>query len=829
MKFTNEALQFLEATRLGDAAFVVLNGIVTSNDPNNLLLHPNEKYQREGLLNKKIKIVAAYEIKKKIAQPLVRKSLFPSTFDDKEVNSSSNSEPAYESEEDNKLSSSVTSSLPSNSEHMKVSDSDEEESTSFSLTDSMLKVNDSDGEGIASGSLPLSTGIAMDKNSPSSSLHAKPKATKNSDIEVITLSSAESDVIDLTTDSKEEHEDDDVKVITLSPAKSDVIDLTTDSEEEHEDDDVIFLCTHSAEYAKELEMKSAALKQNVGNTNSVQDPQQVQPYEDLVLPDCQGCETQERTDHQVPQDVQGSVFENIDSRNVYQEWTDDQIPQESDETLALSPTDVAFESAVSTQIPQESDETLALSPTDVAYESAVSTHDVENTDFADEPHDSIAETDTTDRTDAYVRDLLLDDRLDINSQEDSQLLKSFDAMDQGKICQCVDGNCLGNQCVLYSIGRECPDDCMNQNCKNYRVRNGQFPSHTLSVSQDRESLILLADERIPCGTPVAPCFGIAIPSKDAMNMKLKYPSTMYVQLNGKYALECTDMGSGGGFVRHVCSNSNAELKNTYLPNGDCIPVIVAKRDIEAGEEITRDYSHNFPPKLFQPNFSYQGKKVKLTKCNCGSAECRGHTNTKVTYDLKSILGNELLGCLPSISVCQEKLVKSFHYYPLREDTELHPAAIAIGKKCQYCGPKKSRTGVFRCTRCNVHLCHSCFFKDWHLNLNDIHVTTEHPLSGTTLNMKSRCDRTILLSLDAPKTVDDAIRGCSRRLDEETHAKIFTAQRVVRSDGFNKLTCLLCGSNSNVGRCVQCIVDVCEDCWYYWHPNMNPFCTIESMI
>ena len=158
IKFTIEAVHFLQESHGGDAAFIVLNDIVTSKDPKDLLLHPNEKYQCDGLLKKKIEIVAASDIKKKISQSVVKKSLFPTTFTGMEVDlqssddyfssndfiegtagatevvfgstpsnflsahtsvSSSNSQPANMSMEDNKTSSSVISSLPSNPKPMK--------------------------------------------------------------------------------------------------------------------------------------------------------------------------------------------------------------------------------------------------------------------------------------------------------------------------------------------------------------------------------------------------------------------------------------------------------------------------------------------------------------------------------------------------------------------------------------------------------------------------------------------------------------------------------------------------------------------------------------
>ena len=402
----------------------------------------------------------------------------------------------------------------------------------------------------------------------------------------------------------------------------------------------------------------------------------------------------------------------------------------------------------------------------------------------------------------------------------SGLSKYFDLMKEGKICECVSGDCCGNQCIFFGTGRECSDNCLNLNCSNRCVQQSKFPSHTVRVSRNDKSLYLAANEYIKSGTVVAPYFGIVMLQVDfnyimdtTMMATAKPVCTKYINLNEHFVVESGDVGSAATFARNSC-DPNCQLKNIYLPNGECIPVLVATRDISCDEEITRDYAFHLDATRYK----------ERTECGCGSKNCRLFINTERTYDLKSSLGHSLLASHPVKRVFNNSLDR----YTCRFDTELHTAVFVPSHACQSCKqltkPPTSKSGVLLCVDCNVYLCHDCFFGRWHSKLNTNSMTVMHPSTGKSLCMSSTNDTNEFCQLvcnESLRSISQRDELCPQRFDDNIHAKVF-----INVD-HQRHRCVVCNDISRVTRCVQCMADVCEYCWYYWHPNMNSVITMNN--
>lgn len=337
-----------------------------------------------------------------------------------------------------------------------------------------------------------------------------------------------------------------------------------------------------------------------------------------------------------------------------------------------------------------------------------------------------------------------------------------------------------------------------------------------TLSPDDKSLQLVACEDIQSGKPVAPYYGVALLREHFNDILVTSPHIKYVNINEHFVAESTDRGSAATFARHSC-DPNCQLKNVYLPSGECVPVLVALRDISVNEEVTRDYSFHHDLSLYS-----MGSKTtrKFTACKCFDVSCRQFIDTQRMYDLRSSLGHVLLKSHPTKWVTQ----KGIKFYPeihsTRFDVELHPSVYIVGsnRKCQSCkifGHKKSiaTSGIFRCLTCNVCLCEDCFFTHWHVNLPSEAVTAVDPSTGNSYCMKSNTDRHAFSQLTTNQSLE-----CPERYDFVNHAKVFQNMKSVH--------CMVCNGMSKVSRCVKCVVDVCDECWYYWHINLDHVCTLQ---
>jgi hypothetical protein len=63
--------------------------------------------------------------------------------------------------------------------------------------------------------------------------------------------------------------------------------------------------------------------------------------------------------------------------------------------------------------------------------------------------------------------------------------------------------------------------------------------------------------------------------------------------------------------------------------------------------------------------------------------------------------------------------------------------------------------------------------------------------------------------------------CPQRYDS-THHESLSQQR------YGAL-CILCKGKAGISRCVKCFIDLCDSCWFVWHPNTEQFFRIIPAI
>lgn len=83
-----------------------------------------------------------------------------------------------------------------------------------------------------------------------------------------------------------------------------------------------------------------------------------------------------------------------------------------------------------------------------------------------------------------------------------------------------------------------------------------------------------------------------------------------MQLEAGYVIDCQLMGTDARTINHSCApNCNVQK---WIVDGYNRIVMVASKDIAAGEELTYDYKfYNFNQGIYQFD------------CKCGSVNCRG--------------------------------------------------------------------------------------------------------------------------------------------------------------------------------------------------------------
>eukprot|EP00956_Cyclotella_meneghiniana_P030888 scaffold79346_cov43-Cyclotella_meneghiniana.AAC.1 len=75
--------------------------------------------------------------------------------------------------------------------------------------------------------------------------------------------------------------------------------------------------------------------------------------------------------------------------------------------------------------------------------------------------------------------------------------------------------------------------------------------------------------------------------------------------------------------------------------------------------------------------------------------------------------------------------------------------------------------------------------------------------------------------DEDEWLSELRKFCPQSKEKCVHAKVYSSGYGVK----RKPKCLICGKRGTISRCVECVVDLCECCWYKWHVGIDPNCQI----
>jgi hypothetical protein len=335
-------------------------------------------------------------------------------------------------------------------------------------------------------------------------------------------------------------------------------------------------------------------------------------------------------------------------------------------------------------------------------------------------------------------------------------------------------------------------------------------------------IVMKAKVHIAAGTIVAPFCGTVVCRDDLHTLREDNPTLnwMYFHINDFFVVDATVSGATARFATHSCDPNCKMVIGTNQSN-EIVPQLVACRDIIPGEEITRDFAFHSDPKLLRVNHS--DKKV-LTPCNCESSKCRQYIDSEALFDLSTKLGQELL-LLTNVVKLNKERMDTEDFKSLRMDESLHHARLmhhSLSRACQWCRitDRQNKKQILRCMNCNLYLCMECFYKDFHFNLDQNKITATNE-AGMKYCMKyaEQRDAFIMAKLNTKLEVaSERDKVCPQRFDSENHGKIINM--------YGK--CLLCNGVDNVSRCIDCFADVCEECWYNWHPCQDPICKVHAI-
>jgi SET domain-containing protein len=125
---------------------------------------------------------------------------------------------------------------------------------------------------------------------------------------------------------------------------------------------------------------------------------------------------------------------------------------------------------------------------------------------------------------------------------------------------------------------------------------------------------VFALQRIPRGTRIIEYKGKLISDKEAdrrySRMHQHSPHTMLFSIEGGLVIDATRHGNSARWINHSCApNCEIEEEGHHV-------FIDARRDIEAGEELTYDYN-------LQIGERHTKKAKREHVCFCGARRCRG--------------------------------------------------------------------------------------------------------------------------------------------------------------------------------------------------------------
>ena len=318
--------------------------------------------------------------------------------------------------------------------------------------------------------------------------------------------------------------------------------------------------------------------------------------------------------------------------------------------------------------------------------------------------------------------------------------------------------------------------------------------------------------------------------------KLGEPTTprTFHHIDGSFVVECTKLGTAAMRIAHSCEPNcqivpdvSTSTQKEHANQGMRVLKVVALHDIAKGEIITRDYAMNCAPKLIKVN-KYDEKELK--PCKCGSQNCRGFVDKVGIFDLSTDQGRELIEKATVVRWYKGRVEDSNDptFCPRRHDKTPH-ARIACDpvKLCQMCYYNRDKNNgtstVCRCLVCNMYLCNKCYVK-WHPKMEPRMMIATNA-NNTQFNVSIDSEREDFLETldifrqhrkDVGHVKEEWIKICPQ-LSELNHVKFRNTKK-----------CILCESKGYVSRCVQCFVDLCEDCWYKWHYNQNSFYSIDAL-
>lgn len=427
----------------------------------------------------------------------------------------------------------------------------------------------------------------------------------------------------------------------------------------------------------------------------------------------------------------------------------------------------------------------------------------------------------------------------------------------GNSCSChiKHGKCIDRHCKNYRSGKECDDrSCHNNACLNRSVSTGTYPLHIIKFSK-RRGFIMIAGENIVPGQTIAPLFGYVVSwydlSKADTVEDIDYIPVAKTATDG-VAIEFTTARSSGAFAAKTCT-PNARYRIICTSNGELVPVLTATESIKEGQEVMVYAGTLHDPKSLTVRKNGVGSHVD---CKCNRQNCEERIPIMASFDL-STPAVQLVGCVPSVRI--EK--GTFHetFFPNKQTRTPHPCVgWYTGKKCSYCSLKdrinegdasqgsdssnssskkgKKNKGVVHDPYCNMYFCSECNF-DWHCDVLPQYLTakdcngnklTAKDCNGNKYNLGLCSSEENGRFLRAPIDVhlkDAMMNGdwgqcdilCPQRNDVVHHAGL-SQERYFQP-------CLLCGSFGGVRRCGLCFVDLCDLCWFSWHPNMDQHCDI----
>ena len=354
--------------------------------------------------------------------------------------------------------------------------------------------------------------------------------------------------------------------------------------------------------------------------------------------------------------------------------------------------------------------------------------------------------------------------------------------------------------------------------------------HTVVTRCNGKFMLVVANAPIAEGDVVVPFTGVTMLDEEVP--LLDNPVTEYITRD--FVSESSSHGSTARFVAHSCDPNCRSMVLMQKETSHMLPYLVAIRDIKEGEELTRDYG-----------FHCRSEKLKsdLTLCHCNSDNCRKNVYRKGSFDLSTKLGQDLLPKSPRNRMSADRFGGDFFH--IRFDEMQHTAFClpTTQKMCQCCNITRrnvnNRRGKFRCLQCNIDLCTDCWFGIWHVNAHCIATVTDAHGANTSYDMRvgedrlkymkapsnqklrSLIEKRVLIK-DEDKWLSKLRKLCPQSKEKCVHAKVYSSGWYVVNP---KPKCLICGKRGGISRCVECVVDLCEFCWYKWHVGIDPICQI----